>query len=166
MKTPILLVTLILFFASCENQQTQKQTVNTNTKNIEGTIFGNEISDDNILSSEVLTEKLQDHKTIEIKLEGKIDAVCQGSGCWLNMDIGNGKTVHVTFKDEAFTLPKNIAGKKAVIDGIATTDIVSIEMQKKMAEKDGKTQAQIDSITKPLTEYYFEAEGVTMLNEE
>jgi hypothetical protein len=164
MKTPILLIALIIFFASCENQQNQR--TNSDIKVVEGEIFGNKITENNILSSKLLSLQMKNNEPLELKLKGRINAVCQGSGCWLNMDIGNGETVHVTFKNEAFTLPKDITGKTAIIDGIAITEIVSVEMQKRMAQKEGKAQVEIDAITKPLIEYYFEAEGVTLLNDE
>lgn len=168
MKTFISLLFSILIFASCENQQKQKTSQETTniTNQVEGNIYGKAISNEGIISAEKLVQELKIIDEKELKLEGKVDAVCQGSGCWVNIDIGNGETAHVTFKDEAFVLPKDIAGQTAVIEGIAVTEVISVEMQKRMAEEEGMSQEEIDEITDPLTEYYFEAEGVTLKTED
>jgi len=154
-----------MIFVSCENQQKQKTNQETTdiTNQADGTVYGKAISNEGILSADKLSLELKSTDEKELKLEGKIDAVCQGSGCWVNLDIGEGEIVHVTFKDEAFTLPKDIGGQTAIIEGIAITEVVSIEMQKRMAEEEGLTQTEIDEITEPLTEYYFEAVGVTVI---
>lgn len=166
MKTFITLIFSLLIFISCENQQKQKtNNLPTDITNpVDGKIYGEAISNENIISAEKLPLALKNNDEKELKLIGKIDAVCQGSGCWVDIDMGNGETVHVTFKDEAFVLPKDVAGQTATIEGIAVTEVVSVEMQKRMAKEEGLTQTEIDKITEPLTEYYFEAVGVTLKN--
>lgn len=165
MKTFITLIFSVLIFISCENQQQQKTNPETTiiTNQLEGNVYGKAISNEGIISSDKLSFELKNTDVKELKLEGKIDAVCQGSGCWADIEMGNGKIVHVTFKDDAFTLPKNIAGQTATIEGIAKSEVISVEIQKRMAEKEGLSQKEIDEIKEPLTEYYFEAIGVTVI---
>lgn len=165
MKTFITLIFSILIFISCENQQQQKTNQETTiiTNPVDGQVYGEAISNDNIISVEKLPLELKNINEKELKLVGKIDAVCQGSGCWADIEMGNGKIVHVTFKDEAFTLPKDIAGQTVTIEGIAKSEVISVEIQKRMAEEEGLSQKEIYDIKEPLTEYYFEAIGVTVI---
>lgn len=51
-----------------------------------------------------------------VRLEGKVQAVCQNKGCWLELAQG-GSAVHVTFEGYSFFLPKDAAGKDAVLEG-------------------------------------------------
>ncbi len=170
MKIFITLVFSILILVSCQNQQTQKETTKKETisieKQVNGVVYGKSINDDNITDATNLPSLLKSNNEKNLKLRGEVYEVCQGSGCWVEIEIGNGEIVHITFKDEAFTLPKDIAGKNAVISGIASTEIISVEMQKRIAKKEGLTQEKINNITEPLTEYYFEADGVTLIKEE
>ena len=107
--------------------------------------------------------QLKEVEEISIKLKGQVNSVCQMSGCWFTLDIGNGETAHVTFKDEAFTLPKDIAGQTAVVEGYATKEETSVETLKRAAKSEGKTQEEIEAISQPVIEYYFEAVGVTII---
>jgi hypothetical protein len=52
----------------------------------------------------------------EVRLEGKVQAVCQNKGCWLELRQGT-SSVHVTFEGYAFFLPKDAAGKDVVLEG-------------------------------------------------
>ena len=51
-----------------------------------------------------------------VRLEGKADEVCKAMGCWVTVKQGDA-SVHVTFEDAGFTIPKNSAGKQVVIEG-------------------------------------------------
>jgi hypothetical protein len=80
----------------------------------------------------------------------------------MDVDMGNGEIVHVTFKDDGFLLPKNAAGKKAVIEGVAAYEEIPVNMLKHLAEDEGKSQEEIDAITEPKMEYTFVAKGVIL----
>lgn len=72
--------------------------------------FGAEITVDNALPASELQKLLEGKEQVETKPAGKIDAVCQMTGCRMNVEMDNGETVHVTLKDDAFLLPKDAAG--------------------------------------------------------
>ena len=55
-----------------------------------------------------------------------------------------------------------LAGKTAVIEGVATYEEVPVKMLKNLAEEDGKSQEEIDAITEPKMEYTFVAKGVLL----
>ncbi len=161
----IFLLILPFLLSSCDNQ-TQKANQNTEEQttilnDAEGN-YGIVMSNGEAQNASQLTELLSDKTSTEIKLIGEIESVCQMSGCWMDIRIGNGEIVHVTFENDAFVMPNDIAGKTAIIEGVATKEIISVEYLKRQAESEGKTQAEIDAITEPLTEYSFVASGVKL----
>lgn len=122
--------------------------------------FGKNISEENALAVAELPVLFTETDTLTLKLTGNIASVCQMTGCWIDLDLGNGETIHVTFKDDAFLLPKDAAGKVAIIEGTAQREELSVEYLKHLAEDEGKSQEEIDAITEPSMEYTFIASGV------
>lgn len=51
-----------------------------------------------------------------VRLEGTIERVCQNKGCWLEFK-QEAKSVHVTFENYAFFVPKDSIGKPVVLEG-------------------------------------------------
>lgn len=98
----------------------------------------------------------------DITITGTVDAVCQAKGCWMTMDLGNGQTMRVKFKDYAFFMPKDCSGKKVTMTGTAFVKEISVAEQKHLAEDAGKSKKEIKKITKPVKEYRFEASGVEL----
>ncbi len=162
MRKLLLILLAFAFFTACENTPEKNNGKETIEEVIEKdpNIFGKEIVLDKVADSRRLPSLMETTNTLGIKLIGKVNDVCQASGCWLDMDLGDNQYIHVTFKDENFVVPKNIAGKTIVIDGIAKKELVSVEMQKKAAKSEGLSQKEIDAIASPKTEYYFEATGI------
>jgi len=164
MKYLLLIATLVFTLNSCDNaSQTKNKTEQKQVLNpVEGEVYGNKIANENIIMANTLAQQMANDDEMELKLEGNINAVCQMSGCWMDMNLGDGEIVHVTFKDEAFILPKDITGKNAVIEGVAIRQEVPVAELKKAAIAEGKSQDEIDAINQPKIEYYFEANGVTL----
>jgi len=144
-------------FLSCDNQN-QSQNKENEAKN-DGS-YGIPLSNRETQDAFLLADLLENKNSAGIKLTGKIESVCQMSGCWIDMEIGNGKVVHITFNEEAFVLPMDISGKTATVEGFATKEIIPLEYLKRQAKSEGKTQEEIDAITEPEVEYSFVASGV------
>lgn len=51
-----------------------------------------------------------------VRLEGTVGAVCQSKGCWMELRQGE-RSVHVTFEGYAFFVPRDSAGRQAVLEG-------------------------------------------------
>ena len=51
-----------------------------------------------------------------VRLEGKAEAVCKARGGWVTLRDGD-KSVHVSFDEYSFFVPKDSAGKKIAIEG-------------------------------------------------
>lgn len=164
MKKLLAILTIVALFTACENSQEKNastESTETTTQN-NPNVFGNEIIMEKVADCRRLPGLLDSTTSVEIKLIGSIADVCQASGCWLDLDMGDNQFIHVTFKDEAFVVPKDIAGKTAIIEGIGTKELISVDMQKKAAKSEGLSQKEIDAITSPITEYSIEATGVTI----
>ena len=69
----------------------------------------------------------------------------------------------VKFKDYAFFMPKDLGGSKVILDGVAFTEVTPVDELKHYAEDEGKSQAEIDLITKPEVQKKFMANGVLVL---
>ncbi len=125
--------------------------------------FGDKITADGAITKEALLEKYKAMKvtdTLEVKVATQIVDVCQKKGCWMNLDLGNNQTAFVKFKDYGFFVPLNAAKSEVVVHGKAFVELTSIEELKEYAKDAGKSQAAIDSIVEPETNYSFLADGV------
>ncbi|MCS6796389.1 MAG: DUF4920 domain-containing protein [Raineya sp.] len=122
--------------------------------------FGEKITEANAIEVKQLPALMKDKQTLNIKLKGKIEEVCQKKGCWMKMDLGNGTSMRIKFKDYGFFVPKNAAGKTAIIEGVATKEIIDVATLRHYAEDAGKSKKEIEAITQPKEEITFEAKGV------
>lgn len=122
--------------------------------------FGDSITIDDAVEASQLISKLAGKDSLSIKLTGTIEEVCQKKGCWMNMNIGNNQSMKVRFKDYAFFVPKDAAGKTVYLEGYAYNDTISVADQKHYAEDAGDTKEEIAKITKPEISISFEANGV------
>jgi hypothetical protein len=68
--------------------------------------------------------------------------------------------MRVTFKDYAFFMPKDLAGKHVVVDGYAYVETTTVEELRHYAQDAGKSKEEINAITQPKREVSFEAAGV------
>jgi hypothetical protein len=66
----------------------------------------------------------------------------------------------VKFKDYGFFVPRDIAGREVVVNGIAFVGEMSIEDQQHYAKDAGKTAEEIAAIGSIRKAYGFEADGV------
>jgi len=82
----------------------------------------------------------------------------------MKVDMGNGSTLRVTFKDYGFFVPKDIVGKTVVFEGQAKVETVPVETLRHYAEDAGKSQEEIAAITSPEEKINFVASGV-MVND-
>jgi len=151
---------LLLMAVACQNapQQTTHQKAD---KNLPSTgNFGKEVNFDQAVAAEQVPELFTTSDTIAAAVTGHISASCKHSGCWMDLDIGNGETMHVTFLDESFTIPLDAAGKDAVAEGTVIRELIPVETLQNYAREEGKSDEEIASITEPVYAYEFIARGV------
>lgn len=135
----------------------QKQSFETNT-------FGPVAVDaSKAQDANVVVEKTKTSNIVEdITIIGSIKNVCQAKGCWATIALNDGSEMTVKFKDYAFFMPKDCAGKTMTAHGKAFTKQVSVAELKHLAEDAGKSKKEIKKITQPQTEVRFEADGVIL----
>lgn len=126
--------------------------------------FGANISTEGAKPFETVFEELKKNpKGVNALLTGKISDVCQNKGCWMQVETEDKKqSLHITFKDYGFFVPKDASGKTAFFKGIAKYDTTTVEDLRKAAKEEGKSDAEIKKITKPEINVSFVAEGVVI----
>jgi hypothetical protein len=124
--------------------------------------YGKKIDENGAISMSELMEKTADGKELQVKVYGKVEEVCQTKGCWMLINKGDGTTMRVKFKDYGFFVPKNCAGKTAILEGKAFFRMVSVDELKHYAEDAGKSKEEIEAIKNPEKALAFEAEGVIL----
>lgn len=77
--------------------------------------FGKEINDKKAIQANTLPSKMGDQQEMATKVTGTVESVCQVKGCWMKVKMDNGETMRVMFKDYAFFVPKDIAGKPSFL---------------------------------------------------
>lgn len=151
--------TFALFSCGGPKEETKIETVVV-TKDTTLMYFGDTINTEGAVAVDQLISKLAGKDSINIKLTGTIEDVCQKKGCWMNLNIGNGQSMKVKFKDYAFFVPKDAAGKTVFIEGYAYNDTISVANLKHYAEDAGDSKEEIAKITQPEISISFEANGV------
>ena len=122
--------------------------------------FGDEITKKGAVSVKKLPKKLGDAESLDVKVKGEVVEVCQSKGCWMTIDMGGEETMRVKFKDYGFFVPKDAAGKTAIMQGVVKKEVVSVDELKHLAEDAGKSEVEIAKITEPKEELTFVADGV------
>jgi len=97
---------------------------------------------------------------LELQLTGTIVEVCHGSGCWLEMDMGDGQRILVTFPKDVYVVDTTAIGKPAIVDGLVTKEIISVKRLQLQAADEGASDEEIDAITQPMAEFSMEAAHV------
>jgi hypothetical protein len=130
---------------------------------VEYAAFGDKILADKALTKDEMLKKYKSMKsgdTVAVKFKSKIKDVCQKKGCWMAMELPNGKESFVKFKDYAFFVPLNAADQEAIVNGKAFVSEISVAQLRHYAKDGGKTEEEIAKITEPKVTYGFMADGV------
>ncbi|WP_291130831.1 DUF4920 domain-containing protein [Flavobacterium sp. UBA7682] len=127
------------------------------------TLFGEKFKVTKILTKDQMLDKYKNLKkgdTITVQFQSTIKSVCKKKGCWMKMELVGDDNSFVKFKDYGFFVPLNADNSKAIVNGKAFVDVVSVEELKHYAKDGGKSEAEIAKITKPEVTYSFLADGV------
>lgn len=121
---------------------------------------GKKITEAGAIPATQLAAKMGSSDKMPTKVEGTVEDVCKMKGCWMKVKTGDGQTMRVMFKDYGFFVPKDIVGKKVVMEGVAETTVTPVDELRHYAEDAGKSKAEIAKITKPEKALTFMADGV------
>ena len=166
----ILFIAIAMFLFACGNtEQPAEEVIEKIVEEIveiePETFHGEEITGEGSYTATEFLEQFEEIQSLEIKLIAPIAEVCAKKGCWMVLDLGDEKSMRVTFKDYEFFVPKDAAGKKAIVQGVATMDTTDVATLQHYAQDAGESQEVIDAITEPEFNYAFEAIGVIIRDE-
>lgn len=168
MKHFVLFFYLIVLVAACSNPQP------TTKQGLPGQFYGEQFTPEQPINVAKAIELyragnlqevvgIDDIKTkgLPLQVESPVTGACQHKGCWMTLqDAGGSDELFVRFLGYSFFVPKDLAGKTAVIKGNFYQDTTSVDDLKHYAEDEGKTAEEIAQITEPKLEYKFYASGV------
>lgn len=124
--------------------------------------FGMEVNIDEAIDASGIAGYFTDSDTIALTLSGSIAASCKHSGCWMDIDMVNGETIHVTFLDDEFSIPLDAAGKYATAKGTVIRKMIPVETLQNFARDEGQSEEDIALITEPAWAYKMIATGVVI----
>lgn len=167
-KINVLACLIVLFLSFSANAQvaTKKakaKTISTSINAKDYALFGDKFEAKQVLTNKEMLQKYKTLKkgdSVSVKFKSTIKDVCKKKGCWMQMDLTESKESFVRFKDYGFFVPLNADKSEAIVNGIAYIDVVTVDELKHYAKDGGKSQAEIDKITKPEVTYAFRATGV------
>lgn len=168
----LLLIAVALF--ACNNAATEDASEETTTEETatEETTnnpneFGATFAANDVVSYDDLLSKMSEADSVMATVQGKVEAVCQAKGCWMNItsEQANAEEMMVKFKDYGFFVPKDIAGREVIMKGKAYREVTPVDELRHLAEDAGKSAEEIAAITDPKVELKFMADGVKLLSE-
>ncbi|MEP7145846.1 MAG: DUF4920 domain-containing protein [bacterium] len=111
-----------------------------------------------------LMKNSSDNNDKVVIVKGNVSEVCQEMGCWMIMSEGS-NTVRIKTMHEFF-LPKDIAGRKAVVIGKFKVTEITEEMARHYNEESKNPAIKTENIKGPQKVYEMEAMGIKILNSE
>ncbi len=163
--TPLAFACLLLFACNPSSTSTAQDGDATETEKH----FGEKINSDGAIPYAQLVSQMGDSDSLQVKVVGKVEEVCQKKGCWMtivNPEEAEGEKLFVKFKDYGFFMPLDLSGQEVVMDGYAFREVTSVDELRHYAEDAKEPQEVIDAITEPKVELKFLASGVMILDEE
>lgn len=156
-------VIVLALAAACNTPKSEESTEETQpVAEASFAFYGEEITTSGVsdLNDFVKTAEVTD--TVQVKLEGTIDATCAMKGCWMTMKTDEGD-VRVTFKDYGFFVPsEGQEGKTAIVEGVAVRTVTDVATLRHYAQDAGKSQEEIEAITEPQEGIALIATGVAI----
>lgn len=154
----LILVTLVISFSFLIQAQPPAG------KAAVGDHYGEKVQTEGALALSDIVRKLEGGSNFpEVKIKAKVAEVCAKSGCWMKLELPNGKQAIVNMKDYGFFVPIAAKGKTVVIDGEAILKTSSVEELRHYAEDAMKTKAEIEAITEPKKEIKITARGIVIV---
>ncbi|MDN3204517.1 DUF4920 domain-containing protein [Algoriphagus sediminis] len=160
-KVIAVLATGILFACQTEKKEevVMEEKVEVTSEAIPGS-YGEGVEEMEAMNTAELVVKMAEADSYEGQVYGEIKEVCTKKGCWLTMDLPDGESMRVTFKDYGFFVPTTSQGFPILLEGVATRVTTDVETLRHFAEDQGKSEEEIAQITEPKVEITFEATGV------
>ena len=163
MKYFNIFLVILALLSSCKEAKTETPAAAEVSEEPSFVLAGAPVSEGEIyLQSELdqVFAGLQPGDSLNTRFEAEVAEVCQSKGCWMRVNLPNDQTVMVRFKDYGFFVPKDIRGKKVIVEGKAFISEVPEEERRHMAEDAGAADSVIALIRGSEIQNGFEATGV------
>lgn len=115
------------------------------TKTLEGgaRVFGRELSDRQMVALASVMATPASYAGQTIKTEGTIAQVCQRMGCWMELRATDGgEAVRVPMAGHSFFLPRDVAGRRATVEGVVDVEELDAETQAHLREEGAQAAGQ------------------------
>ena len=94
-----------------------------------------------------------------VRIEGTVKSVCQGMGCWAEVEGPDGSTFMAKSLDDSVLLPKDCAGRRIVVQGKITTLGPAGDAAAHAEEHHGE---EIEGHVCPRPDYVLATEGIEL----
>lgn len=163
----IFLSLIVLAVIACNQKESSEKTKDVKEIEVvqvekEDTFFGESFKVEEEIELINLMSEMENYDSVMAVVEAKVTEVCQSRGCWMKVELPNGESMRVTFKDYGFFMPKDLAGQTVKMQGIAKKEETDVETLKHFAEDAGKSEEEIAQITESKMDYKFIASGVKL----
>ncbi|RDC65165.1 DUF4920 domain-containing protein [Adhaeribacter pallidiroseus] len=160
MKPALFLFALLFSASGCLLPATAQITSPVKDKTAQLKQFGRPVSATTVIPAAQLPLVLAGKDSVQAKVAGVVQDVCQVKGCWMDVKLTNDTRMKVRFRDYGFFVPKNLNGKEVVFEGTAYQEVISVADQQHYMKDAGKSPAEIKAIVQPKKEITFVADGV------
>ncbi len=143
-----------------EAAQTGSASEEITTEEVAYEMYGEEITPEGAAKASELLVMLDGKDSVQVKVTGTINEVCQKKGCWMNVGMGEDQEMLVRFRDYGFFVPMDSEGRTATMEGWAKMEEQSVEWLRHKAEDAGASEEEIAMITEPEMSVSFMASGV------
>lgn len=106
--------------------------------------------------------KPEAYKGKEILVEATVTKTCKMKGCWMILKDGKDE-VRVTFKDYGFFVPKDLADRRARVQGVVARETLSVKAARHYLKDEGASKDAVKKVTAPVETVSFVATGVALL---
>lgn len=125
----------------------------------DATEFGKMETSPSVLSLSEVVSNYEDHKGKVVTFEAIPKKVCEAKGCWMVLEDGEYQ-VRTLFKDYGFFVPKNILGKKVLVQGVMEKKHQSAATIRHFMKDEGKKLEEIEKVKTGRVTFQFVASGV------
>jgi hypothetical protein len=94
-----------------------------------GMVYGQKPDTLTVMTADKVEVFMGKKTRISTAIEGKVIRVIKEKGGWFEMDAGSGRLIAAHFKDYNIILPKEIAGRTVIIDGVAQKLFIADDLQ-------------------------------------
>jgi len=103
-----------------------------------------------------------------VQVKGKISAVCQMMGCWMDLTNDDGQKIRIKVNDREIVFPKDAAGKTAIAEGQFSKIVLTREKAVAQAREEAKEMGKEfnpASIKHGVTYYQIQGSGAVITSE-